>query len=436
MEKRLLLFLVLSLGILVGHSTLMRIISPPRPPVAENKKVDQEPDNKQDEADPTREDAESAPKKIVLDEPEADDPEKPEETEAPPPTQAWTSVGSYDPVDSQSLLVYFNSRGATIERVEITARDKKGKLRYDQLGKQLGYLGYLALTPREGGGCVVNVVGDRTPAALAGIKVGDVLIEAGGAVLNQPAALNDMLDASKPGDPLPLLVERSGPAAATILTLNATLDVRPLELIRPEPLQGDEVKPHPAPYLLSIGEQTGQNMVSIDSPKTVDWEVTQSSDTKVEFKLGLGDSKLELIRRFRLGQVADLDNSQPTALPYHLSMEFELRNKSDTARDLSYTLSGPNGLPTEGWWYSAKIHKRMFYGAGARDVQCKTKGAGWWIVGCPELYKAAKKEESKKRVTLFAEHPNVKRQCGPRARLPGCRLPVLRRRAVATSARR
>lgn len=403
MEKRLVLFLVLSLGVLVGYSALMRMISPPAPPVVQKKKDGEEKDKQPGKEEPKHGEVEAAPKSDDPSEPAEPGETEPAEAEppTPPATRQWASVGSYAVARGQSLLVYFNSRGATIERVEITTRDKNGDLRYNQLGKQLGYLGYLGLTPHEGGGCVVNVVGDGTPAALAGIQVGDVLMKADDTSIDRPATLDELLDAASPDDSMSLTIER--PSATEPQTLPATLDVRPLELIRPEALQGEETVQHPGSYLLSLGEKADQSDISIDAPKDSDWQLKMLSDIEVEFTLPIAKSKLEVVRRFRLGQAADLDTSQPAVVPYHMSMEIELRNKADTDRQLSYTLSGPNGLPIEGWWYSAKIHKRMFYGAGARDVQCKTKGEGWWIVGCPELYKIARKEDKDKHIILFDE---------------------------------
>ena len=104
----------------------------------------------------------------------------------------------------------FNSKGAAIERVELTARNANGKLKYRNLEDKSGYLGNLALTIRREGGCIVNVVGDGTPAALAGLSRGDVLLSVDGVPLNEPRELKQALSAKKPGESVTLLVERPG----------------------------------------------------------------------------------------------------------------------------------------------------------------------------------------------------------------------------------
>ena len=314
MEKRFVVFLGLSLGILVGYSMLSRMFFP-APPVAEKKDDVAAAGNPADQGDEGNEaapDEPAAPTQPTAEEPTTvqDNPE-PEPATPAENQQRWEAFGSYAASSGQSLLVTFNSKGAAIERVELTTRDANGKLKYRNLEDKSGYLGNLALTVRLAGGCTVNVVGDGTPAALAGLQRGDVLLAVDGAPLSEPFELQQALSMKKPGESLTLQIERPGSTPPAELSLTATLDVRPLELIRPEPLHVDEVIPHPLSFLMSLTEKKGATSVESDSPSEKNWSIEQINEGIVECRLRLGQTAassepLELVKRFRLGTSEDL----------------------------------------------------------------------------------------------------------------------------------
>ncbi|MBC8356473.1 MAG: YidC/Oxa1 family insertase periplasmic-domain containing protein [Planctomycetes bacterium] len=419
MEKRFVLFLGLSLGILVGYSMLARVFFP-QPPVA-NQEEDvadaEQPTEPAVKKKETNSEEPAAPSEQPSEQPSPDQPDA--ESVAPQSLeseQRWETFGSYAVGSGHSMLVVINSKGAAIERVELTTRNAKGQLKYRNLVDKSGYLGPLALTVRPEGGCFVNVVGAGTPAFLAGIKQEDILLAVGGAPLNDLNTLPEVLSERKPGDQVVFQIERPGSPAPSEISVTATLDVRPLELIRPEPLQGDEVMPHPLSYLLSLSEKNGATSVELGSPREKNWAIKQIEDGVVECRLkiereaDLGEP-LELVKRFRLGTSADLEvdeDAGTTEVPiaYHVDMDLELHNGSNEPRTLAYSLGGPTGLPMEGWWYSAKIHPKMFYGAGARDVLIRSE-AERRLVGCPELYKLAKKTPKEREITLFADDEEV-----------------------------
>ena len=62
------------------------------------------------------------------------------------------------------------------------------------------------------------------------------------------------------------------------------------------------------------------------------------------------------------------ENAAEDARPYHVEFDIELQNRSDESHRVAWRLDGPNGLPTEGWWYSFKTHPRDWGAAGTRDV--------------------------------------------------------------------
>ena len=418
MEKRFVLFLGLSLGILVGYSMLARMFFPP-PPVAQKKDdvaAADKPVDPADAGDDTEPEQEPVPPSVSTAEEPAIEPADAAPTTAAAIEQRWESFGSYAANSGHSLLVTFNNKGAAMERVELTTRNAKGELKYRDLEDKSGYLGNLALTSRRERGCTVNVVGDGTPAALAELQRGDVLLAVDGTPINEPFALEQVLSEKKPGESISLQIERLGVTPPSESTLTATLDVRPLELIRPEPLQGEELIPHPLSFVMSLSDKSGVRTVDIDSPARRNWAVEPIVDGVIEFRLTLektaeSGEPIALVKRFRLGTQQDLVAAEDstiagTAPAYHVDMDLELHNGSESPRRLAYTLGGPTGLPLEGWWYSAKIHPKMFYGAGARDVLIQSD-AERRLVGCPELYKLAKKKPNEKAITLFADDEPV-----------------------------
>ncbi|MEO8494139.1 MAG: YidC/Oxa1 family insertase periplasmic-domain containing protein [Planctomycetota bacterium] len=417
MEKRFVLFLGLSLGIIGGYYLLARMIFPP-PPVVEKKEdvaagdLPVEPRDKGNEAVPEK----PTPATEQPAEESATVEAGPEPTATPTSQseQRWVTFGSYAASSSHSLLVTFNSQGAAIERVELTARDAKGKLKYRNLEDKSGYLGYLALTARREGGCTVNVVGDGTPAYVAGLQSGDVLLGIDGVLLNDPTELEPALTAKKPDESVSLQIERPG-SPSSELSLSVTLDVRPLELIRPEPLLGDELIPHPLSYLMSLTETSGAKSVEIDSPLKKNWRVEPIAEGVIEFRLAVpmssdSSQSVELVKRFRLGTAQDLVAAEVSAAApatpahaYHVDMELELHNRSDSPRRIAYTLNGPTGLPLEGWWYSNKIQPAMWGGAGARDVVIRTEAFNYRLVACSSLYNKAKKTPDDRAIPFFGD---------------------------------
>src|SRR6185369_12213336 len=86
------------------------------------------------------------------------------------------TLGSADPDETKNpyrLLVIATNEGAAIESVELSSS------KYRDLEMRGGYLGHLDLQDAAGG-VQVNVVGPGTPAAIAGLQPGDMLLEFAG----------------------------------------------------------------------------------------------------------------------------------------------------------------------------------------------------------------------------------------------------------------
>ena len=83
---------------------------------------------------------------------------------------SYLTLGSIDSKSPFRLLCTFTNQGAAVRRVELSSS------RFRDLQDRGGYLGQLELMTDPRGGLLVQVVGAGTPAAKAGIKVGDRLL--------------------------------------------------------------------------------------------------------------------------------------------------------------------------------------------------------------------------------------------------------------------
>ncbi|HPP54129.1 MAG TPA: PDZ domain-containing protein, partial [Thermoguttaceae bacterium] len=246
MEKRFILFLVLSFGILVGYQYLMLLLFPPAPKkqvvknppeVAKEAKPEQAPEQKpkpkeKEKETPSpvgqkttpKEDKESPQEKVVPEEKPAKAEPKPEEKEVFPPEQGVT-LGSADPASPYRMLVTLTNRGAAIVSVELNSpryqdlSDPEGMF-YDRSG----YLGRVWLRDgQDGEGCRVDVVGPGTPAEGAGLRVGDIIQAVDDTPIQGSKGLREALAKTRPNQTIRLRVLRSGQT----LDLEARLAARP-----------------------------------------------------------------------------------------------------------------------------------------------------------------------------------------------------------------
>ncbi len=74
------------------------------------------------------------------------------------------------------------------------------------------------------GGILVTRVIEGTPAHLAGIEAGDVIVAWGETPLRKQHDIHEMISGAKPGDEVELLVSRRGVESRTFLTLDAAAD--------------------------------------------------------------------------------------------------------------------------------------------------------------------------------------------------------------------
>ncbi|MDG2013392.1 MAG: PDZ domain-containing protein, partial [Pirellulaceae bacterium] len=102
------------------------------------------------------------------------------ETKAQEPAEArpdlereFLTLGSFDP-EGNPLVVTLDTRGGTLRRVELNERNASGGYKYSDVDYRNAWIGQLELEEQEDG-IKVGLVIPGTPAADAGLAVGDVI---------------------------------------------------------------------------------------------------------------------------------------------------------------------------------------------------------------------------------------------------------------------
>ena len=408
--RRLILFVVLSWLILIVYFKVNQQLVPP-PPAADKQAApgakkdaaadDQEPGEQKQPQDQDQNQAQKQPAEQPPEQPVAD-PKQPRMRHA---------LGSLDPRSKSMIVVYFDSRGASIERVELVERNRNLQLKYRNLLKTSGYLGHLALSDEPTGGCRINIVVPGSPAAQAsskaapvkGLAVGDVITRINKTAIKTKREFLAKLEESKPKDSVQIQVQRNSEGAAATLTFTATLTENPMELIAPkQQLSAKSVAKDgiTSSFLLGLskaGESTvtgvEKEIADLPSLRKSNWKmhVPQGKQSAIEFHFLIDEQTaqdqglagaLKIVKRYTLSNT------------YHVDLDVSLHNQSSKAQTLAYRLDGPNGLPLEGWWYSNKVHPKMFRVAGSRDVIWKKPKDGQRMHGAAAISKSHR-EESK-----------------------------------------
>ncbi|MEM9660597.1 MAG: PDZ domain-containing protein, partial [Planctomycetota bacterium] len=323
-----------------------------------------------------------------------------ERADAPPPVGGaaepepkaplrYVTLGSIDDQSEYRMLVTLTSQGAAVRRSEMSSP------RFLDLHGGGGYLGHLELANDGRTGLLVQTAGAGTPAAAAGVRVGDRILEAGGDELQPVASPNDLhaiCRSLKPGQAINLRVERDGDA----LDLSAALGRHPLDVIRPESenvlLRHDKLPAdfwEQPSFLLTLDRVNGRS-IDDDSEelpgvdlRTANWEVVEQTASTVTFERRVAQYGLVVSKRYELAKREEDRQDDANSPAYHLFLTLSIRNVSDDPMETAYRLDGPNGLPIEGWWYATKIG-RNWGGNGLRDV------LGRYLDGEPEQQSPAK----------------------------------------------
>ena len=374
--------------------------------------VDQDPDQDDAEGDPLEQSA------IAADKPEQ-----------------FFTLGSIDPTAPDRFLLTATTHGGSIKRVESNFRNRrKNRLMYrdfeyknKKTGKAGGYLGELELQDAEVGGdentqgnfaLKVRVVGTGTPAALAGIQVGDAVLSFDGEPVISFGDFEKQLIDSNPGDTVSLGIDRDGVEMA----INVTLVSKPIEIIRPEPDTFNTGLPSPESFLLNLRVPKGLDWPEID-PGMVNgnWEaeeLTVDGLPALAFSYTISDAKmkavnlrgpLKITRTFWLPEVTEEARFDLSARNSHIRTRIKIENLSKQNQEIAYQLNGPTGTPTEGWWYVNKIHGRPWaigYMAGTRDVTGSSAYKDYIFFGGPEIAKNVTASSPKIQKVFHSDNPD------------------------------
>ena len=443
-ERRLLLWFVTSTAFLVIYIGLNWMFVPPIPkkPLAKPNAANVADEN----ADLV--DAADAPTNAAEDEDDG-------VAESPRPKPALLTLGSMDPKSGFFILATLNNQGGAVERLELTERDDKGRLKYRRVDTTSGYLGYLAAeTSAKSDGCVVRVVGPGTPASLAkpntsdveiGLMPGDLIVAANSKAITSPRDLERILEKTKPGDEIKLEVKRqvasadkddaaaedgaSGDAEATqdgessgseadansasppkSIVFTTQLTEHPLDLIRLASTGGDDevignlsrlacrvTLSHLGGKNISTGKSSLAGLEWV-SNATYEHELKFGETQDVTFSLPLAASQLKGLSSEPLTITRGYSLAKGS---YVIDMNVAVENNGKTPQQVAYRLEGPCGVTLEGWWYLTKISPNFFGGAAARDVVYNSDLEGHTLVSGYDLLKRAKKQPKEPDEVVF-----------------------------------
>ncbi len=291
-------------------------------------------------------------------------------------TLQFVSLGSLDRDTGYRMLVTLTNQGAAVVRSELSSPH------FRDLVERTGYLGHLEFEDATGG-VLVRAVGSGTPAELAGVHVGDLIVgikpAKGDAVEVKTVEQFEAAHAeTRPGDEITLSVVRDGGAPQT---LTAKLTRHPLSVTRPEidniRMRGGTVPPDfvdPPSFLLSMATLGGEPLKGQNAKLMEDWlekgnwTVVAHDQSSVTFERPIPAQKLKLTKRYTLEPVPPGSRQDENYPGYNLRLDVAVENMGDVEQSVAYRLDGPTGLPLEGWWYTHKISQRWFSAAGLRDV--------------------------------------------------------------------
>lgn len=394
-KKNLIAFLSLSLAVLLLSSLLFP--PPPQPPAKQN--AEPVPAAADDAAKPAdvaaaevadqEEGTESEPAQQVDEQVQA------AEVEREVPLE-FVSLGSLDRDAGYRMLVTLTNQGAAVKRTELTSP------RFLDLVDRSGYLGHLELEDTPAG-VKVRIVGAGTPAALAGIQVGDIItaVQRARREKQGPTEVKSVDDfeaeRSRTGDGQDFIVTivrgDSAPQTVTVKLVR-----RPMEVTRPEidnvRMRGGTVPAgfvDPPSFLTSLvaigdkplGQRAAQRLAA--ALEEGNWEVSSRDVSSVTFSRVVPGQKLKLIKRYTLEPVPAGSRDDKDYPGYNLRLDVEVENTGDAPQSVAYRLDGPTGLPLEGWWYTHKISQRWFSAAGMRDVVVRFAGQPEQQIDCATI---------------------------------------------------
>lgn len=412
-------FLAISMIIIVVNLYVASLWAPPPGPPAPKPAQSDSPESSHPSAvQPAKVQPLASPPETARAEASAEQP--PKATPLPPAPLRYVTLGSLDPKSPYRMLITLSSRGASVARLELNSP------KYADTETPGGYLGTLFFdaSPVDKG-LKVDVVGAGTPAALAGLRPGDLLVAIDGQPVKGIAGFRDILAKTRPRQKITLEVARDGKK----LILETVLRRPPMALIQREQggpysfestlalVGSDRLADVRAPLEERIGETNDPvqrevaylqwlhaelNGVRLKSENwyvlakdadprdpttwTKDWDDLDPSQPReaVRFAQYLPERKIILVKTYRLakvspGQIANHDDPS-----YHFTLEISVINLDEKPQTVAYELDGPNGLPIEGAWYARKM-SNSWSAVGLRDVAVRVGSGPVKLVSCPSI---------------------------------------------------
>ncbi len=264
------------------------------------------------------------------------------------PLELLKPEGSFDPPLSFLMTL------AEVDRTDGSEKDdKEADKKKLAISKETG----ITWAKATGDGALIDDVRPGSPAAKAGLQEGDTVVQLDKLKIQNPKDFKDAINAHE-------------------VPTGAYLDVT-----------------------YRRGDATGTSTARLALPAELDgvrlydadWEIIEGNDdTSVAFrkKVHVFGADLEVVKRYTLAKKegdAPASSSNTEGPQYHLTLAVEIKRASSDGKPLkvAYQIDGPQGLPTEGWWYATKI-SRTSGTAGARDVVYNLDGEPK-MYNCPEL---------------------------------------------------
>ncbi|MEM6799226.1 MAG: membrane protein insertase YidC, partial [Planctomycetota bacterium] len=385
-DQRFLTFMLLSVSILMFSQFFVGPQAPPKP--VANAVADDDDGAAADNGD---ENEPAGDKPAADGDAPAGDTPPAEIEEQPDAAPQLVALGSVDAEGPHRMLLTLDNRGAAVTRAEMASR------KFRDLDDRSGYLGELGLIKAAGGGAEVTIVGPGTPAAEAGIQVGDVIVSVmaskGGGKVDGPESIRSRLAKLKPGTGAMVSVRRGGEE----MPFKATLTRRPLSVLRPESenirLHNPELAkdfidvPSFVVKIDEVGNRNAENEEVAAANKRLSgdpWEIVQADSNSATFRLRLAKLGLEFEKKFTLKPAPDDEREDDNFPGYDFAMEVRVKNLLPEPQSIAYQLAGPNGLPIEGWWYTNRIGRKengngAWTSIGIRDVIAKYNNTSYVI---------------------------------------------------------
>lgn len=313
----------------------------------------------------------------------------------------WVTLGSMDSASPYKMLLTFTNQGAALARAELNSPkyldlfNKEGFV-YQNSG-YLGHVfaeipapeislnGLLQTAQSSQNKCIVAVIPPGTAAEKAGLQQGDEIVKCNDVSVKNRTEYEQYLGKTKPGNKLVLTVIRQG---KEVKLAEVALGQMPMSVIRPEkfdiPGSSD-----PLSFLLTLQSLDNAKVSDLFPDATAKenqaklnsylerelpnvalrkgyWEIVENTQEKVVFKYAIPRYGLEVYKTYQLAK----DEKADANSGYHLALTISIKNTGKNARQTSFRLDGPTGLPLEGYWFTHKVW-RTWSGVGLRDMVYK-----------------------------------------------------------------